>query len=352
MQYALCNMQFPMLVGYYDETFLSHHEWRHPERPERLVAVRRVLEESGLNAEIEWRTVRPAPQEAILTVHEEQVWRKVQRLAAEGGGRIDADTYVNAYSFDAACLAAGAAIQAMESALAGETLPFALVRPPGHHATPTHSMGFCLFNNIAVAAQTARLQHGVERVAIVDWDVHHGNGTQDIFYEDPNVLFISTHQYPFYPGTGHWEQMGRGDGYGTTLNIPLRPRCGDQVYSYLFDEMVLPALRAFQPGLILLSAGFDAHWRDPLAQIHLSIQGYHHLATRLRDVAAELNAPIAMILEGGYDLDAVAYGWYASLLGLLGRPLAADPLGGGIAVPEPLIEPLAARIRESHPLLR
>jgi acetoin utilization deacetylase AcuC-like enzyme len=321
-----------MLVGYYDETFLSHHEWRHPERPERLVAVRRVLEESGLNAEIEWRTVRPAAQEAIFSVHEEQIWRQVQRLAAQGGGRIDADTYVNAHSFDAACLAAGAAIQAMESALAGDTLPFALVRPPGHHATPTRSMGFCLFNNIAVAAQMARTHHGIERVAILDWDVHHGNGTQDIFYEDPNVLFISTHQYPFYPGTGHWEQMGRGDGYGTTLNIPLRAGCGDQVYTYLFDEMVLPALRAFQPGLLL--------------------QGYHHLAGRLRDITKELNIPMAMILEGGYDLDAIGYGWYASLLGLLGRPLSADPLGPAPAIPEPVIEPLAARIRESHPLLR
>jgi acetoin utilization deacetylase AcuC-like enzyme len=213
-------------------------------------------------------------------------------------------------------------------------------------------MGFCLFNNVAIAAQAARQQHGIERVAILDWDVHHGNGTQDIFYEDPNVLFISIHQYPFYPGTGHWEQMGRGDGYGTTLNIPLRAGCGDSAYFHLFDELVLPALTAFHPGLVLLSAGFDAHWRDPLASIQLTIKGYHQLAGWLRDAAAELEAPIAVVLEGGYDLEAIAYGWHATLLGLLGRPLTVDPLGPAPDLPQPAIDLLVSRIRQSHPLLR
>ena len=340
------------IVGYYDDIFLSHHEWQHPERPERLQAVRRVLTESGLHDEIEWRTVRPATQEAILAVHDPQVWKHVQRLSVQGGGRIDADTYVNAYSFEAALHAAGATIQAMEDALNGIELPFALVRPPGHHATPYRSMGFCLFNNVAIAAQIARLQHGVERVAILDWDVHHGNGTQDIFYEDPNVLFISLHQYPFYPGTGHWEQMGRGDGYGTTLNVPMRAGAGDATYLHTFENVIVPALDAFQPSLILLSAGFDAHWRDPLAGIHLTINGYHQLASRLREAAQNLHVPVAVVLEGGYDLDAIAFGWYATMLGLLERPLAADPLGSGPSVAEPLIEPLVAKIRESHPLLR
>ena len=339
------------LFGFYDDLFLAHHEWRHPERPERLEAVRRVLRESGLMDEMLWPRVRPALPEQIYAVHDETLWRQVQRLSAQGGGRIDADTYVNAFSFDAACRAAGAAIAAAEAALGGADAAIALGRPPGHHATALRAMGFCLFNNVAVAAQYLLDACGLERVFILDWDVHHGNGTQDIFYEEPRVCFASIHQFPFYPGTGHWEQIGHGAGMGTTLNVPLHTGAGDFGYELIFERLIEPAIEAFQPQMVLLSAGYDAHWRDPLAGMQLTIMGYHRLAQRLRAAAAAVGAPIAAVLEGGYDLDAVGYGVYATLLGLTGRPLALDPLGSGPADEEPDLRPLLNRIRGHHPLL-
>lgn len=338
------------IVGFYDDIFLAHHEWRHPERPERLQAIRRVLNESGLMDEMQWLRVQPAREEQILAVHDETLWRQVQRLSSQGGGRIDADTYVNAFSFDAACHAAGAALAAVSAAIAGAEAAVALGRPPGHHATPHRAMGFCLFNHVAIAARDAILSHGLERVLILDWDVHHGNGTQDAFYEDPQVCFLSIHQFPFYPGTGHWEQQGRGEGMGSTLNVPLQAGYGDESYLFLFESLIEPAIATFRPQLILLSAGFDAHWRDPLAGMHLTVTGYHRMAERLRAAAAEVAAPIAVILEGGYDLDAIAHGMYATLLGLLGRPLLADPLGTGPAFHEPDVRPLVERIRSQHAL--
>jgi acetoin utilization deacetylase AcuC-like enzyme len=211
-------------------------------------------------------------------------------------------------------------------------------------------MGFCLFNNVAVAARHAVDKHGLERVFILDWDVHHGNGTQDVFYYDPAIFFLSIHQFPFYPGTGHWEQRGRGAGEGTTLNVPLGAGHGDDSYLQIFEYIVLPAIERFNPQLILLSAGYDAHWRDPLAGMHLTVAGYHQLASRLRDAGQQANAPIAVIMEGGYDLDALAHGLHATINGLLTRPLHLDPLGEGPGY-DPLDSmPLVERIRRTHQL--
>ncbi|MBA3531389.1 MAG: histone deacetylase, partial [Ardenticatenales bacterium] len=248
------------------------------------------------------------------------------------------------------CYAAGAAIASVDAALEGAEAVTALVRPPGHHATPDRAMGFCLFNNVAVAAQHAFDAHGLERILILDWDVHHGNGTQDIFYQEPRLFFISIHQFPFWPGTGHWEQQGHGQGHGTTLNVPLAPGYGDESYRLIFESLIEPVIATFRPQLILLSAGFDAHWRDPLAGMKLTIKGYHEMAGRLRAAAAAVSAPIAVILEGGYDLDAVAHGLHATMLGLLDRPLLADPIGPGPTQNEPDIRPLLKRIRDIHPL--
>jgi acetoin utilization deacetylase AcuC-like enzyme len=338
------------IVGFYDKIFLAHEKSHHPERPERLEAIRRVLQANSMMDEFDWQEVKPVAKEQVLAVHDERLWRQVERLSLGGGGNIDADTYVNEYSFEAARIAAGAAIGAAESALSGNEASIAFVRPPGHHATPNRAMGFCLFNNVAIAARDAIQRHGLERLLILDWDVHHGNGSQDVFYNDPQVFFISLHQFPFYPGTGHWNQQGHGEGVGTTLNIPLQAGLGNASYLLAFSELIEPVIANFRPQLILLSAGFDAHWRDPLASMNLTVQGYYQMAKRLALAADKINAPIAVVLEGGYDLDAIAYGMLATIDGLVGRSLKADPLGSAPAYQEANIRPLLQRIRNNHPL--
>jgi acetoin utilization deacetylase AcuC-like enzyme len=235
-------------------------------------------------------------------------------VAAQGGAWLDGDTVVLPDSWEVARLAAGAALAATDAVLDNRVArAFCLVRPPGHHATPTHGMGFCLVNSIAVAAAHA-LGRGLERVAIVDWDVHHGNGTQDAFYTTDRVFFCSIHQSPLYPGTGLADERGEGRGEGTTLNLPLRPGGDDNTYRLVFAEQVEPAIRAYRPELILVSAGFDAHARDPLANMRLSEAGFAWLASRVLALATELSdGRLVALLEGGYDLDALAASVVATL---------------------------------------
>lgn len=337
------------IIGFYDDIFLKHKQKRHPERPERLQAIHRLLPDTGLMKQIEWRVVEPVQPEQVFAVHDEPLWASIAALSQAGGGWIDADTYVNRFSFDAASRAAGAAVGAAKAVLDGADLSVAFVRPPGHHATPSNAMGFCLFNNVAIAARDMIQQHGLERVLILDWDVHHGNGTQDVFYHDPQVFFISMHQYPFYPGTGGWEEQGSHHAMGSTLNVPLPAGLGDVGYLLAFEQLIEPAIEAFDPQLILLSAGFDAHWRDPLASMNLTVQGYHKMATHLRTVAAKVGAPVAVVLEGGYDLDAIAHGMIATMKGLLGQPLLTDPLGKAPFSREPSIDHILYCIRNDHP---
>jgi acetoin utilization deacetylase AcuC-like enzyme len=271
----------------------------------------------------------------------------------QNGGWLDLDTYTTAGSWEAALLAAGGAIQLVEAIAAGRASNgFALVRPPGHHATPTRSMGFCLFNNIAIAARHALDTLGIERLAIVDYDVHHGNGTQDCFYDEERVLFCSTHASPLYPGTGAEQEVGSGAGYGTTLNLPLAYGVGDAGFARLYDDVVLPALRRFRPQLILVSAGYDGHWDDPLGPLSLSVAGYAALTQRLAELADALcGGRIALVLEGGYSLPALGACVVAALRVLLGRDPGPDPLGaaGGR---EPDVSALIERTRRTHPLLR
>jgi acetoin utilization deacetylase AcuC-like enzyme len=321
----------PILVA--DDRLFDEHRPRgyHPERPERLGAARRALfraETAGIPTHR--IALRDASLEELSVAHDRAY---VETLCALSGreARIDADTYIGARSVDAARRAAGSAAALVEDLIAGSDtgarVGVALLRPPGHHATRDTGMGFCLFNNVAVAAYAA-LQKGLQRVAIVDWDVHHGNGTQDIFWDDGRVLYVSLHQFPFYPGTGAAEEVGTGDGKGTTVNVPLSAGATDATYAAAFHEIVEPVLHDFAPELILLSAGFDAHERDPLASMRLSAQGYGTMARSIASAAAaSAKGRIGVLLEGGYDLGALEDSLYATLaaLGVQGGAHAPNP---------------------------
>ena len=274
----------------------------HPERPERahvFDAVAAGWLQNGGRVE----APRPATREELEAAH---TAAHVARIAATAGraAMLDPDTYTSSDSETIAHLAAGAAVQAAQHALAAGEPALALVRPPGHHAESDRAMGFCLFNNAAIAAAAA-LRSGVERVAIVDVDVHHGNGTQQIFYEDPRVLYVSTHQYPFYPGTGAAGETGRGSGAGFTVNVPMEAGCGDGDYALVYRAIVEPVLAQFAPRLTIVSAGFDAHAADPLASMRVSTAGYARVIRGLHETASRAGSAFALVTEGGYDLEAL-----------------------------------------------
>ncbi|MCC6674798.1 MAG: histone deacetylase [Thermomicrobiales bacterium] len=292
---------------YRSSEFAKHDELSHVENQRRLVAIDEALQANGL------LDGRPAPQfeqatfEQLARAHEPGYIEGLERAAERGGGWIDSDTYVGLDSARVAALAAGAATAAVEAALNG-SLPrsFVLARPPGHHARPMTGMGFCLFDTIAVGAAEA-LARGVERIAIVDWDVHHGNGTQEIFYDTDQVFFTSIHQWPLYPGTGSADETGVGAGEGFTLDIPLAAGAGNAEYLRVFDELILPKLRAYEPELVLVSAGYDCHRDDPLGGMRLDEEGFAGMTRRVVDLA-ETTAQnrIVLVLEGGYDPPALA----------------------------------------------
>ena len=256
-----------------------------------------------------------ATEEQLLRIHSRDHVERI-RLACEGSRPIDIDTPVAPGSWDAALRAAGGAVALVEALLAG-TAPtgFAALRPPGHHAEPDRAMGFCLFSNAAVAAQHAIAELGAERVAIVDWDVHHGNGTQAAFYESADVLFVSLHRWPFYPGTGAQCDAGRGGGEGTTINLPMAAGSGEREWLAALD-LALPTLREFEPSVILISAGYDAHHDDPIGGCMLGAESFGALAERLRGAADDLGVPVGAVLEGGYDLDALAASVLATMSAL------------------------------------
>jgi acetoin utilization deacetylase AcuC-like enzyme len=301
------------------DVFRRHDPGPHPERPARYDAVFEAVAASG--AEV--AEAPPAPLDALLAVHDRRYLEALERLCAEGGGALDPDTVVSAASYDAAIRASGAAVAAVDAVLAGD-IGSALTcgRPPGHHAERATAMGFCIVNHVAVAAAHARAV-GVERVAVLDWDAHHGNGTQAAFWDDPTVLYVSLHQFPFYPGTGATTERGGGEGAGATVNIPLAAGTGSEVFLEAFRTRALPALRGFDPGLLLVSAGFDAHRADPLTDLGLDAEAFAMMTRELRGIGA---GPV-MVLEGGYDLTALRDSTTAVLTAL--HQKGSDPFWRG-----------------------
>ncbi len=317
----------------------------HPDTPGRLETLERHLEEQGW---LGWeRREAPAAGEAELElVHSPHHVRGIRELCEAGGGKIDADTFAGETSYRAALHAAGGACAMARALLAGESaVGFCAVRPPGHHAERERAMGFCLFDSVAVAAELAIRELGVERVLILDWDVHHGNGTAEIFRRRREVLYASIHQSGIFPGSGPLSDAGSGEGEGYTINLPVPPGSEGELWTSLLDRVVLPAAAAFEPQLVLISAGFDAHAEDPLAECRLQTESFAEIARHVRDAAAALGAPVGAVLEGGYEPRATAECVLATMAALGGEGEATP------AAPEsPLVSHAAAQVGRYWPL--
>jgi acetoin utilization deacetylase AcuC-like enzyme len=306
---------------------LAHDTGPHPENANRVRAIAATLEREGWLG-LERVEAPAATREQLLRVHPEEHIDMIRRISEQGGGMIDMDTVTSSGSYDAALHAAGGAVHAVDRLLSdGGGHAFCGLRPPGHHAERARAMGFCLFNNVAVAARHAIAEHDAERVLVLDWDVHHGNGTEEVFYDEADVLYASIHQSPLYPGTGAASDVGSGEGEGYTVNLPVPPGSGSEVFEALVEHVVAPIAREYRPGLVAVSAGYDAHRADPLAQCTLDERAYAAMAATVRDLSAELGVPVLVCLEGGYDLDALAGSVVATIgaLGGAGDAPAADP---------------------------
>jgi acetoin utilization deacetylase AcuC-like enzyme len=309
------------------ESSLEHETGAHPEGPGRIPAIEREL------AERDWLGYerREAPEvdlKVLRAVHPATYVDEVRFMSERGGGAFDPDTIASEGTYEAALHAVGGAVALVEALVGGEAnVGFCGLRPPGHHAEPRVAMGFCFFNNVAVAARHALDALGLERVFVLDWDVHHGNGTNDIFGPSPEVLFASIHQYPWYPGTGALTDVGSGDGAGYSINLPVPSGSGEDVWLSLVQHVVVPAARAFEPQLVLISAGFDAHRDDPLGMCRLDSSSFASMALSMRSLADSLGVPVAGMLEGGYDLRALASSCAATLEALRdgGDPPAVEP---------------------------
>jgi acetoin utilization deacetylase AcuC-like enzyme len=317
-----------------------------------MTATLALLEESGLLGAVQRPAARDATPDELALVHPPPYVEAIADAARRGGGWADPDTLITPRSYDVAVRVVGATLTAVDAVISRDAAnAFCLVRPPGHHASPAQAMGFCLFNHVAVATRHAQTAHGLERVAIVDYDVHHGNGTQEAFYADSSVLYISTHEYPFYPGTGAAHETGEGPGRGHTINIPMPHYSGDAEHRAAFEQVVIPALHRFRPQMILVSAGYDAHFADPLAHQQISVDGYGTLVVMLLDAARDLcDGRIVFALEGGYDLVALPWSVRRTMERFAGLPPTTDPLGHPDPHPVDGFDPALARVRSLHAL--
>ena len=315
------------------------HMPTHPDTPERLIAIERAL------AEREWlgwerREAPPATEGELQLVHRAEHVESIRELCLAGGGAIDADTFVGEASYRAALHAAGGACAMTRALLGGEDRTgFCALRPSGHHAEPGRAMGFCLFNNVAIAAELAVRELGTDRVLVLDWDVHHGNGTAEVFSSRSDVLYLSIHQAGIYPGTGPSSDFGSGEGEGFTINLPVPAGADEEIWLSLVEHIVLPVAMSFEPDRVLVSAGFDAHRADPLAGCRLEADSFAKIACHVRDLASRLEAPLGVVLEGGYEPDALTESVAATLAALSGEgeatesapvPLVTSRAGGGV----------------------
>lgn len=337
---------------------LEHDTGAHPEQASRIAAIERVLESRRW---LGWERMQsPAVNRMVLTaVHREEYVSAIERMALAGGGHLDLDTVVSSGSWGAALHAAGGGVRMVDLLLDGDApCAFSVHRPPGHHALASRGMGFCLFNNVAVAAQYALRDRGLDRVMIFDWDVHHGNGTNDIFHDSDQVLFVSIHQSPLYPGTGAAWDVGAGRGSGFTVNLPVSPGADDDLYMSLLDGVVVPLARAFEPQLMLISAGYDSHRDDPLADCALTEVGYAAMTSALREVCDALDVPIGVVLEGGYALVPLATSVVVTMVALAARdekPLrgrSGSAGGGSGAAATSLVDAARGRLAKWWPELR
>lgn len=319
-----------------DTAYITHDDYilhrldGHPERPERIQSVWKAMEDATILEDLKLLTPEPATDEVISLIHTERYIERIKATASKDSlSMLDPDTYALPTSDRVARLSVGGGLLAVDQVMQDKASnALAASRPPGHHATPIRPMGFCLYSNIAIATRYAQTQYDIERVMIVDYDVHHGNGTQDAFYDDPSVLFVSSHQYPYYPGSGAIGETGSGEGRGFTVNMPLRQGTGNSGLMLLYQEVLWPLARRFQPQLMMVSAGFDAHWIEPLASLQFDLHGYTNLTRELIKMAEELcDGKIIFMLEGGYDLEAVAHGTLNVAYALLGQDNISDPLG-------------------------
>jgi acetoin utilization deacetylase AcuC-like enzyme len=293
----------------YHPDYLKHNTGQyHPERPGRLEAVMQALEASGHAQQLMRLECDNDPEAWVATVHHLEHIKLVQATSQHNHTALDPDTIVCRDSYAAALKAVAGTLAAADAVMQGQvSQTFCAVRPPGHHATSRRPMGFCLFNNVAIVARYLQQHHGLDNILIIDWDVHHGNGTQYIFEEDPSVLYFSTHQYPFYPGTGASTETGQGRGQGFTMNVPLPAGTGDDTYIAVFEQQLLPHALAYRPDCVLISAGFDAHYADPLAQMQVTEEGYRRMTQVVKEITATCcQQRLISVLEGGYNLAALA----------------------------------------------
>ncbi len=345
-------MTHPTTCYAYDPIEQQHNQIGHVENNRRTARAMALLSERGLLDQMIQASIKPITSEVLQRIHSPEYIGRVAALAAAGGGMLDFETYMTPASYQVALMSAGAALAVTRDVVEGRARNgISIMRPPGHHALPAEAMGFCIFANAALAARFAQQELGLARVLIIDWDVHHGNGTEAIFYDDPTAAFVSLHQSPLWPGTGAVEDIGVGPGEGFTMNIPMPPGAGDAGYLRAFDELIVPFAHRFQPQLIIVSSGYDVHWRDPLSQMALSLMGYTELTRRARLLAEALcDGRLVVLLEGGYDLGAVSYGVLDTTLALMGRETEAEDPFGPAPSPETDVSSRIAEIKRQHRL--
>ena len=334
--------------------YTEHNLASHYEHAGRIEAVWAQMQSSGLLDRMSCLTPSPVTNEQILSVHTQDHLNQLAFLSLQNKTvMLEQDTYATPSSFEVARLSAGGVISGIDAVMTNQAdKAMTVVRPPGHHATPNRSMGFCLLNNIAIGARYAQTKYNLKKILIIDYDVHHGNGTQDIFYDDDSVMFISIHQSPLYPGTGRINETGSAKGKGYTLNVPIAGGHSDEAYKAIFDKIVWKAVERFDPDLMLISVGLDAHWVDPLASMRLSLSGYDTLARECIKMADQVcNGNIVFAMEGGYDLKALSHGWRNVAHALLGDDELSDPYGNApSSLPLSDIYPEIAPIQKLHGL--